>query len=525
MSYELSNKTFKSALIFIVFAELLSLCGFLLPSFMTVSFVVIMILFLVLTLYKLEYGLYIALAELFIGSKGYLFFLSIGDFTLSIRIAFWLVIMSVWAGRMISRIISRQTLNSSCSCFSLKHGHVLPYFLFLFFFIFWGAINGFLHDNAFSDIFLDFNGWLYFSLIFPLCDIFVFAPVNKKTKTAQTSFPAKDLMNIFMAAAVWLSTKALFLLFVFSHNMVGLTTEIYRWVRLTGVGELTQMQGGFYRIFFQSQIFVLAGFFIVLSLIAGHARKDGWRNKKIYALAAIACLLLSSILVSLSRSFWAGFLAGLVFFAVYLFWRYNRKTALQTGIFLAGLAAASLLLIFITVKFPYPNPLGGFSTADLLTNRAVQIKGEAAVSSRWNLLPELWKKIQREAVFGQGFGTKVTYESNDPRIRETSTTGAYTTYAFEWGWLDIWLKLGIIGLLTYLLILFNITFITAKILKNQDDDLLAGLAFGLIVITAVNVFSPYLNHPLGIGYLILVATILEARLGHFRCGQLSLDKN
>lgn len=482
---------------------------------MVIAFAIIVILFLALTLYKPEYGLFIALAELFIGSKGYLFFLEIGDFTLSIRIAFWLIIMSVWAGKLLSQSFARRKILPLNPCFSLKHGHVLPYFLFLFFFIFWGILNGLLHDNGSSDIFLDFNGWLYFTLIFPLCDLFI--PVKTKTKTPAWSSASENVLEIFLAAAVWLSLKAFFLLFVFSHNMTSLTAEIYRWVRVTGVGELTQIQGGFYRVFFQSQIFVLAGFFIVLSLLAGYASKNGWKNKKTYWLSGIACLLLSSILMSLSRSFWVGFIAGLILFVIFLFWRYNRKIVLQTGVFLIGLAVFSFFLIFISAKFPYPNPLGGFNTADLLSSRAGQLKGEAAVSSRWNLLPELWKKISQELVFGQGFGATVTYESNDPRIRGSSTTGAYTTYAFEWGWLDIWLKLGIIGLFIYLFIIFNITFITAKILKNTNNNLFAGLAIGLVVIAVVNIFSPYLNHPLGIGYLILTAIILEARLGHFRC--------
>jgi len=62
---------------------------------------------------------------------------------------------------------------------------------------------------------------------------------------------------------LWLGFKPFFLLFIFSHDMIGMTAELYRWVRLTGVGELTRMQGGFYRIFLQSQIFSLAGFFIM----------------------------------------------------------------------------------------------------------------------------------------------------------------------------------------------------------------------------------------------------------------------
>ena len=35
------------------------------------------------------------------------------------------------------------------------------------------------------------------------------------------------------------------------------------------------------------------------------------------------------------------------------------------------------------------------------------------------------------------------------------------------------------------------------------------LAAGLTVVLAVNIFSPYVNHPLGIGYLILATVMID----------------
>ena len=54
---------------------------------------------------------------------------------------------------------------------------------------------------------------------------------------------------------------------------------------------------------------------------------------------------------------------------------------------------------------------------------------------------------------GRGFGATVTYQTRDPRILADNGSGEYTTYAFEWGWLDIWLKLGIFGLAAYFLLI------------------------------------------------------------------------
>ena len=152
--------------------------------------------------------------------------------------------------------------------------------------------------------------------------------------------------------------------------------------------------------------------------------------------------------------------------------------------------------------------MGGFTATALLSERVSQITGEAGVSSRWALLPELWDKIKQAPILGQGFGSIITYQSSDPRVLQSSPTGEYTTYAFEWGWLDIWLKLGLFGLIAYLSLVGKI--IVDGIFRNKaKDKIIYGLTIGIAVISAVSIFSPYMNHPLGIGYLILVSAMLS----------------
>ena len=104
-----------------------------------------------------------------------------------------------------------------------------------------------------------------------------------------------------------------------------------------------------------------------------------------------------------------------------------------------------------------------------------------------------------------GFGSVVTYRTNDPRILSSSPNGLYTTYAFEWGWLDVWLKLGFLGLLAYIILFLKI--ITDGLKINKSLSL--SLTVGLLVLMAVNIFSPYINHPLGIGYLVMAICIMD----------------
>lgn len=542
----LFGKIFKTALLFIFLAELLSLFGYLLPTYNTVCFLVIVTLVLILSLHKFEYGLGTLLAELFIGSKGYLFYFEYGGLVISIRMALWLIIMSVWLTNFIIGLIKRKEAKPPVG--NLASYSFLPYFLILFIFIAWGLVSGFLNHNSFNNIFFDFNGWLYFTLIFPIYSIiknnkyFDTAKYHSEQTSQKQQFntakhqseakpmysPINTILQIFTAAIIWLSVKTFFLLFAFSHNMTGIIYELYRWVRTSGVGEITQIQGGFYRIFFQSHIFVLIGFFVFLMFINRNGDKKGAKPPRraegakfpIGSLAPdrfflLLTLFLSVILISFSRSNWVGLAIGLLLYGFIILWLYNWKKLLKiSGVLIISLIL-SVAFIVAVVKFPFPAPVGGFATTQLLSKRASQLAGEAGVSSRWALLPAVWTKIKKAPIAGLGFGATATYSTSDPRIRQTNLTGQYTTYAFEWGWLDIWLKLGLLGLLAYLVLLVKICITGIASLRllgqngNEKYKIISGLAIGLAMVAVVSIFSPYLNHPLGIGYLLLVSAIIE----------------
>lgn len=505
------NKTFKLTFLFIFLAELLSLCGYLLPDFNKIGFFIIVITALILSLYKLEYGLYIVLAELFIGSKGYLFAYSYDGLEISLRVALWLAVMAVWLAVFITTTIKTRRLPVYLSKKFILNSF-WPFFLILFVFIGWGLVNGFLKGNSFNNIFFDFNGWLYFALIFPIYEV-VFA----RASAARESNFLKNIFRIFMAAAAWLSLKSLCLLYIFSHNLTGMIEEVYRWVRVTGVGEITLVQGGFYRIFFQSHIFILIAFFVIYSLIIYQTRKSrAYFTKDVILLYAIFTILLTVNIISFSRSNWVGLAFGLILFIIYIFIHYNWRKSLPALLLFILAGAASLLITIAIVKFPYPDPLGGFSTTSLLTRRASPLIEEAGLSSRWALFPLVWSEIKAKAILGQGFGATVTYISSDPRVLEQNLTGEYTTYAFEWGWLDIWLKLGIFGLLIYIALIFKIIIIgLAKnnSLADKNAIIYHGFAIGLGALAATSFFSPYLNHPLGIGYILLVSVMIDKNIG------------
>jgi O-antigen ligase len=505
-----NKKFWRPTLLFIVLIELISFATFLLPELRIISFTLIASAFLIASLIDLKYGILIILTELIIGSKGgYLFSLEMDGSSLSIRITFWLILLSVWFMKtFLPAVFKKQTKQ-----LLIINNTWFKYFGILMVFILWGLLNGFLNHNSFSNIFFDFNGYLYFLLIFPLFSILI----NKNADAIKSI--SNKIIQVASMAILWISAKTLILLFLFSHKLDYINSYLYSWVRTSGVGEITQVQGGFYRIFFQSHIFVLAAFTVFLIIAISFINNQKYKikelikNKQFIFLFSFLVILSMTSLVSMSRSNWVGFIISLGLIFIYSAWRFKLKGVITFSVLSATLFALSFVLVVGLVKFPYPKAIGGFATGDLFAERASEIKNEAGISSRWNLLPELSKEIKSSPLLGQGFGSTVTYISNDPRVRNNNIDGVYTTFAFEWGWLDTWLKMGILGFLSYILFLFVLInkLIKKSIAKNYNNNIiLIAIAIILIALSAINFFSPYLNHPLGIGLILYSAFLMES---------------
>ena len=118
-----------------------------------ILFALICSLATIISIKKLEYGLYILLAELFIGSKGHLLFLDIFDERISIRMGLFAVVFIVW--------LLNAVRGKSLEFFKSKW---LSYYLILFIFIILGLVNGLL-NNSLSNLIFDANGWLYFFIV------------------------------------------------------------------------------------------------------------------------------------------------------------------------------------------------------------------------------------------------------------------------------------------------------------------------------------------------------------------------
>ncbi|MBN1325918.1 O-antigen ligase family protein [Candidatus Falkowbacteria bacterium] len=500
-------------LIFLV--EMLSLISFKIAWLSGLFFVLICTGVFLITWKKLEYGIYVVLTELIIGSQGYLFYLVLPGFKASIRLGIFLIVFFVW---LIKYLKPRIFLNL------LKRDALVQNFILLLIFVAFGTINGIINKNGLTNVFFDVNGYLYFGLFFAFLEVF------------KSIEQIKKFLKIFIGAMIYECTKVFLTLYLFSHDyFINASDLFYHWIRDTRVGEITYAGGNFFRIFFQSQIWALIGIFIIICLIiwvmqkkplCHPERSEGSKTLGVIDsshsfgmtervwLFLLLTIIQTSIIISFSRSFWVGAIAAFIILLGYLVFIYKPGFKIISKII--GISASSLILsIFLVIfiaNFPIPKPSSELS-AQLIGARFLSFFGEAGVSSRWNELPSLLEKIKQSPVFGSGHGTTITFKSEDPRIKnEQNPEGWYTTYTFEWGYLDTLIEIGILGLLVCLVFIGQIAYMGLKTLKNKEYGLIsAGLLLGLVAMLVTHMFSPYLNHPLGIGYLMLCASIFKSK--------------
>ncbi len=489
MFEKISFKKISIILISFLAIELLSYLALFFPilNYLIFSFLVLSVI--ALSFFRLEYGLLIVLAEVFVGSMGHLFVIPLGSYVISIRIALWLALMSVFIVKFIWQLIKNK--KNSFYFQSLKSFNAGKYFALLALFVVISLVNAYFRGHELTLIYSDFNSWLYFLLILP--SVCVYNHKNIKTFL--------NLKTLFLAAVIWTSLKTLILVFIFTHNLV-IASEIYFWLRKTLMGEMTATLSGWPRIFIQGQIFSAVAFLIIFWAQIKKAKTKFFVNPLALFLSA---LLASTILISFSRSFWVAAIVAYGVSLILIWIYYSFKDVLHTGLWILISYFFGFILIYLVAIFPYPSP--GQFNADFISR--VSNGGESALTSRWSLLPVLMTEIGHEPILAQGFGATITYKSSDPRVLAQNPNGDYTTYAFEWGYLDLWLKLGLLGLLSYLLLLGYLIKKAVVYGHKNDDLLLFGLASGIVFLAVTNFFTPYLNHPLGIVILLLGACLIR----------------
>lgn len=485
MQEQFFGKFFWVSLIGILVTMILGFLAFgnILAVILTISSAIVAF---VLTWKNVEHGLLFAFAELFSTSHGHLVSMQIGGFSFSMRMAIFAGVMVAWT---IQWLTGRTRLELSLG---RKQWDLWPWAL-LGVAILLGFIIGFLNNPA-LDVFKDGNAYGYLAYLLPIISV------------PWDALKRQHLLQIFAGSAAAVSVVTFSLLYTYTHMPEPILRAIYTFVRDTRIAELTRIAGDIFRIFLQAQFSILVMLFLFSSSLIVFWKRPRERAIIFYGLT----LCLSILIISLSRSFWIGILAGGLVFTILVLkrrlWSFHEAIYFMPTKILIFLS--SLAVLWIVIAFPVPPPADISVFGDILKERTTEID-DSAISSRWNLLPEMMAVIGKDPIIGNGFGTKVAFKSDDPRVRAIYPDGKWRTYSFEWGWFDAWLKMGFLGPIALLWIGYTLIRGLRANLKEENGWISLGLLCSLIALYVIHIFSPYLNHPIGIGFLLFLLPFIH----------------
>ncbi len=426
----------------------------------------------------------LVLLEGVIGGHGHLFSADLGGTRLTLRMVLFGVLVLAW--------LFRRSKTYASDLWQARHGGSVvgidKALILIAMAVVWGAARGLAEGRGLGEIFSDANAYAFLLLIPIFLDLF------------RDKEDVRRLSQAFGAGLLWLSIKSLLLLYVFTHALdPGFLTDMYTWQRKFWLTEATHAGGGWFRIFSASDIFLVLGIFVGDLLLLRHPAN--------MAVKAWKAIVVAAFLLCLSRSLWLGAFAGAAAMLPVLFrtWRPGFRATLRFVLRDAAVILGGVLLLLAVGLFPIPSSnVAGGGGSDVLKSR---FSGDAAVSSRWKMLPPLEEGIARHPVMGSGFGAAITYQSDDPRIHDLYPGGVITTPAVEWQYLEIWYKMGLLGLaaVAFLFVAIGRALILAfKRAEGEDKGLALVLMIAFAAFIVANVFTPYINHPLGWLYIAVL---------------------
>ncbi|USN53901.1 MAG: O-antigen ligase family protein [Candidatus Nomurabacteria bacterium] len=491
----------------------LAYLGFLYPWINTTLFFLIVACTIYLSFRAPEYGIYIALSELIIGGKGYIFSIVAFGQAIPIRYAIFGILGLVFLWQVIRE--KRITVWQSQFRWPL---------LSLALWILLAAMLGYA-KNPHEIWFFDLNGYIYFLFVFPL-----FQSIRNIGQLRSLAYWGAAATLALIVFTFFLST--LFATVYYRPNFVsatqvdsgqlakldedsgeparlGQTTKldaskiqldrseitqdrpsVYRWARDTGMAEISYFSGRIFRVFVISHLYILLLLFPALLFLLQTSK---WSSSRYIGVLSLF-LLGAALFIGFSRSFWFGLAVGILFLFAILPKQFKLR------LFLTSL---TVLVVMLGALAIVP---GAWDASVGRLQSLFQPNTELAASNRLQLLPNVVEKIKEAPLIGSGFGTLVRYRS---LVAGTDEVETVAVYVYEWGYLDLLVKLGGIGLLIYLIFLGSVfrKGFQWKVQNQYELIIKLGTLSALLSLLAAHAFTPYLNHPLGISAILMCALI------------------
>lgn len=481
-----NQETWRIVFFFLIFQSL-SYFIYLRPEFSGFIWWVVILFGLALSAWKVEYGIGLLFFEFLAGQGGHYFeFLGI-----SVRLALfgsvfgvWLVkkIFFTWLKKKLSGPI-QQLLGIQTKPWHQRLDTLTVFFISLLLVISFSVLIGLIKGNGILAI-KDLINYSYLLLVFPLKDL-----LRKKEKLRQY-FP------IVAGGVIGITLLTFLVLFLFSVGQTIVHGSFYWWWRSVVIGKATDLGHNFFRIVTPAHLLLLPLSLMFISLIV----QKGLKIEKKFKWVALAILASSCLLINFSRAYFLGILAGLFLLKKGLAWKR----------WILGFLIVLLVLI-LQFNLIYYIVTGQWSGLDFLTGRlGTMVSPESELSSRTRLvlLPLVLERIKSQPVMPNGLGQRITFINPlDNRLA--------TTFHLDWGYLEIWLELGLIGLILFagiFLVIFSKAWKKLNNFKKQNDHFwiafTRGALMGLLGLIIATLTGPFLFHPLGIIWICFTAALV-----------------
>lgn len=323
------------------------------------------------------------------------------------------------------------------------------------------VIGYFISHNSLAAIRADLISYSFYLAIIPLG---IFWPKLWPKRA--------EIVELLIGALAGVAAITLIIFLIFSWQIFPIHGELYKWWRDVIFGKITDTGTNFFRVTAATHLW-----FIITVLAAAAA----WIKKNISNRvgAGLIIIFASPLLINFSRAYLLGVIAGLII--IFILTR-TRRAATIIGV-IGIIFVAEFFALNLLVSRGQSLGLELFSAR---TRALADPASETSTRLRAEILPSVIAAVRAHPIIGSGLGTVITFWS-------PSAQKNITTHSFDWGYLQTWMQLGIVGVATLIVLLLTLFW---------RGDVFIKSATAALIIT--HVFGPTFFHPVGIVILVFL---------------------
>lgn len=412
----------------------------------------------------------IIIYELVLGGSGRVItfgsFLSIRYILFAVSMLFYAYVWArdLWIKKIPLGQVIRQRMNLSLTL-------TLVFFVLLLA----SMVQGYRAGYPLGDVFESSKGFLFILMLFPF-SLFV----DSKEK-------ARRLILHFTDATVILAILSFSIFIIF-----GIYNDAFNWfdpiLTKWSYGYIS-IRGGFPAVFMKTSPYLAIALIIELGLyINSKAHKSKWKTFRIF-------ILLEAIIGTMSMGIWIATAVG--FGMVVILSVANHKYILahkEKGVF-RDLLPIIVVVVLSQLAF---NLIFKDYIVTVIDNRIDTDDSSFVVKAdQLTKLTAIWKE---SPLFGKGYGYRIFFDLGDFRKE--------SMILFELFWNQLLLNMGIVGFLAYVTLILEpvvnyIRRMFRKVQEVEDVVFIVLISIGMLIMCIVSSVNPFMNNPIGIGYLAL----------------------